>query len=153
MTEKIRSAIEAFSKDSGAGRRALRSMLEEDPENFLRTSVGMLGSEADSPGLQQLLRLLAGSEPAMRRICDPEFLRAEQSVALARRVAQVDPQFDSMLLRMLPRPEAMLGSPSAIATAERVLSLIEATASRRELSRPWRTCCTIPIRVFGPRPR
>ena len=55
---------------------------------------------SDAPGREQLLKLL----------CDPDFLRVEESIELARRIARADPRLETTLVRMMPRPDSALGT-------------------------------------------
>src|SRR2546423_406106 len=112
MTEKIRTALETCAHDSGAG---LRSLLLEDREGFLKGCASLHDDEGDAPGREQLLKLL----------CDPDFLRVEESIELARRIARADPRLETTLVRMMPRPD----SAADHATIERVLTLLEAVSS------------------------
>src|SRR5437868_11625274 len=103
MMEKLRSAMESCAVDSGAG---LRLLFDEDLETFVRASAELLQSEADSPGREHLLKLLAASDQVVRRMCDPDFFSAEESAEFTRRLARVDPRIETKLVRMMPRPDS-----------------------------------------------
>jgi HEAT repeat protein len=126
MTEKIQLAMQASEADAAAGARALRSLMSEDPKDFVRASVSMLHGAPETPGREELVKLLAGSDQVVERICDPDLFSDEKSIEIARLLAAADPQLDTKLSRLLSKISA---TPANLASMERVLRLLEAIPS------------------------
>src|ERR1700704_3705510 len=97
MTVEILLAMQECAERSVAGSSTLRTLLREDPVNFLRSSILLLHHEPEAPGHEQLLKLLAGNDRVMEEICDPDFTNHEESVRLVVRLAKVEPHLDAKL--------------------------------------------------------
>src|SRR4051812_46558652 len=120
MNRKIRVAMQECAERSIAGASALRSLLREDPIDFLLVSVSLLRDEPDSPGQAQLLKLLASSDQVIEGICDPTFMTHEQAAHLTGLLAQVDPYIDTKLARLLQRVHARLGAQAHPESVDRI---------------------------------
>src|SRR5690349_17513592 len=101
MTEKIREALHAGRQDPGAVREMLTALITEDRRRFIGASAGLALSEEDPSVLEPLIALLAASGGVAELLCDPHTASKNACVALARLIAQVEPYFDTRLVRLL----------------------------------------------------
>ena len=127
MIERIEVVLRNFTKDPGTQGRLLREMLEEDPKQFSSCALRSLQDGGDTRGHRYLITLLVQNDFLMKELYNPEVFSKELSIALARKIAHVEPHFDSGLARLLPGREdgsRVVGSKAA----ERVLDLLEATS-------------------------
>src|SRR5258708_31124382 len=125
MTEQIRQAMVECAEDSATGERLLRALLELDGDRFVRASLGLVGSDRDSPGYPFLMTLLARSDQIVNQLCNPDAFSKEASIELARKLVLFDPKLDTRLVRLLPSRDRALTDPADCATIERVLELLE----------------------------
>lgn len=123
MTEKIRLALEVHLEDPEGAAQSLRALIEEDQIQFVR-AVAALRTEGDSPGFQPLIKLLAQSNGVLRQVCDPELLDKESSIDLAQRIAGIEPELDSRLVRLLPGRGSDHADPANALLSERVLEVL-----------------------------
>src|SRR5436309_14884905 len=123
MREKLHLAMQTCDADAAAGGRALRSLMSEDPKDFLRASLSLLLAEPGAPGHEQLLKLLAGSDRVVEQVCDANLFTDKEAVELARMLAGAEPQLDTKLVRMLPQMSATYRRPANPESIDRVLML------------------------------
>ena len=129
MNRKIREALQECVERSVAGTSVLRSLLRENPVDFLLVSVSLLHDEPDSPGQGRLLKLLAGSDQVIEAICDPTFMTHEQASHLTGMLAGAEPHIDTKLARLLQRVHARLGDQAHPESVDRILALLDAIPS------------------------
>jgi HEAT repeat protein len=125
MTEQIRQAMVECAEDPATGERLMRALLELDGDRFVRASLGLVGSDRDSPGYALLMTLLARSDQIVGQLCNPDAFSKEASIELARKLVLFDPKLDTRLVRLLPGRDRALTDPADCATIERVLELLE----------------------------
>src|SRR6266567_4146436 len=99
MTERIRQAMEECEDDPAAGERLLLALLELDGDRFVRSSLGLVESDRDSPGYKLLMTLLARSDQLINQLCDPDAFSKEASIDVARKLVLFDPKLDTRLVR------------------------------------------------------
>lgn len=128
MTTKLRSAIQMCEEDPVAGGKFLRTLMSQDQEGFLRAAAATLQDQSESGGIQELLKLIASSDQAVNQLCDPSIFSKEESLALVRRMSQLDPQLDTKLVRFLPGRSHAALDPSNGPIVERLLELLEAVS-------------------------
>src|SRR5216684_135147 len=128
MTEKIRNAMAVFEEDAAAGGQLLRSAMGADHKDFLLAAATLLKGQPESRGSQEVLKLLAASDQAVRQMSDPDLFSKEESIELARRVAGIEPQLDTKLVRLLPGRNGTASESATAATVERTLELLEAVS-------------------------
>jgi hypothetical protein len=128
MTEKIRAAMAAFEEDAAAGGQLLRSAMGADHKDFLLAAATLLKGQPESRGSQEVLKLLAASDQAVKQMSDPDLFSKEESVELARRVASIEPQLDTKLVRLLPGRSGTASESASAGTVERTLELLEAVS-------------------------
>jgi HEAT repeats len=134
MTEKIRSALETHAEDPRAAGEALRFLMNEDSERFLRASLELARTEQDTPALERLMQLLANHGAVMQKLCDPELFDRKTSVELAQRLARAEPQLDTRLVRLLPGRDSMRGDAANLVEAERILELLDAISGSARIT-------------------
>jgi hypothetical protein len=123
MTEKIQLALEVYAQDPEGAAQSLRALMEQDLTQFVRASAA-LRTHGDSPGFQPLIKLLAQNNGVLRQLCDPELLDKESSIDLAQRIARIEPELDSRLVRLLPGRGSDNSDPANALISERVLELL-----------------------------
>src|SRR5579863_3716705 len=127
MIERIEVVLRNFTKDPGTQGRLLREMLEEDPKQFSSCALRSLQDGGDTRGHRYLITLLVQNGFLVQDLYNPQVFTRDVAIALARKIAQVQPHFDSGLARLLPGRDD--GSPSVEGKmAERVLDLLDATS-------------------------
>lgn len=133
-TEAISVTLEKHGEDSQACERALRELMDQDGPQFVRGAVQMLRSGGDNPGLQSLIPLLAKSSEALRQLLGPDTPEDRAaSIELARRLAKIEPDMDTKLLRLLPERDS---DPANSISAERVLELLDAVPQSARIVAP-----------------
>ncbi len=133
MNEQINQALEGFVHDPDLYGQAMRELLRQDRAEFYRHSLEALHSGIDTPGQQYLIALLVQNGLLIDDICKPAFFSKELSIALARRIAQIEPKLDIRLARLLPNRDGAGGSEVKGEAAERLLDLLEATSTGARL--------------------
>ena len=127
MTEKIRKAMEVCEEDPSAGGKQLRELMSTGMEEFLRAAAE-LKNESESRGSAEILKLLASSDQALKHMSDPDLFSKDESVELARRLASVEPQLDTKLVRLLPGRSSTDPESTTSAAVERTLELLDAVS-------------------------
>ena len=125
MTERIKSALEKYAEDPAGAAQAWRALIDEDPSRFVRAAALLLG-EGDQPGLPSLIEFLAHAGGVAAQLGDPQLLDKKSSIALARRIAAIDPGLDSKLASLLPGRGADSSDPAKTLVTERILELLDA---------------------------
>jgi hypothetical protein len=128
MGEELENALQCFTQDPSRQGRVLRQLLQQDRKEFSRHALQSLQKGGDTAGHKYLITLLLQNGFLVEDLYDPEVFTKELSIGLALRIARIEPQFDSMLARLLPGRDG--GSPAVEGkVAERVLDLLEATST------------------------
>src|ERR1022692_1079732 len=128
MVEQIEEALQNFTKNPTMQGRMLRAMLVENPKKFSSGALQALLKGGDVRGHKYIITLLLQNGFLVEDLYDPEIFTKELSIALAQKLAQIEPQLDSRLARLLPGRGD--GSPEVQGkVAERVLDLVEAISS------------------------
>lgn len=93
--------LDDFAQDPARARKALRNLAESAPGAFFQQSLPLLRTMPSDPGFQYLLAILLSRDLILESICDPELFTCEQSIALSRKLAQLDPGFKIKLTKMI----------------------------------------------------
>jgi hypothetical protein len=140
MTEQIKQALEGFAQNPVLSGKALRDLLQQDREAFyrqsliaLQNSLQALQSEGETSGYEHLIALLVQNGLLINDIQNPAVFEKELSIAVARKISQIDPQLDIRLARLLPSRDGSRGLETRGETAERLLDLLDATSSGARL--------------------
>src|SRR5208283_388740 len=110
-----------FAQAPGHHELTLRELLRENRAEFYRHSLTAIQSGTDTPGHQYLIALLVQSGLLIDDICKPALFSKEMSIALARKIAQIEPKLDIRLARLLPDRDGAGGSEVTGEAAERLL--------------------------------
>lgn len=133
-TDAIVRTLENYAEDGPACERALREVMSRDGAAFVRVAIRMLRGGHDKPGFQSLIPLLAESSETLAELCNPDnFEDRAESLDLARRLAKIEPQMDTKLLRLLPGRNSDV---SDAIPAERVLELLDAVPQSARIVAP-----------------
>ena len=81
--------------------RTMRGLFDRNRTSFFELVLPILRQESVSPGFNYLLTLLLSQGLLLRTLCNPEIFTFEEAARIARRLIQVDGQFDVRLLRAL----------------------------------------------------
>ena len=117
--------METYPEDPGGAAQALRELISEDQNQFVLASAVLL-SEGDKSESQPLVEALAGSVGIVELLSDPEILAKQPSIDLAQRIAAIDPDLDSKLVRLLTGRGVKGSVPAEGHAAERILELLGA---------------------------
>lgn len=133
MESAIRKIVAEFDLNPILAAKGLRTLLEKDGKVFFEAALKVIRALEDSQGLHYLLTLLLTQGAILTALCDPREFTLEEATALARRMRDLDPQFDVRLLRSVVRNngssspqelETLVGSPSGM----RMLDLLGAVS-------------------------
>ncbi len=97
---RLIALVRNFDRDANGSRKAIRELLESDPEAFYCGAVAILKGHDDSRASQFLIAMLVAYDLLWRALCDPAFTQA-QAMELARSAASVDPMTDVALAKRL----------------------------------------------------
>jgi HEAT repeat protein len=128
MTEKLLHIMKVAEENPAAAARMLRALMAREPGRFVRAAVELLTDQAETPGSEGILKFLASSEQALESLCDPNLFSRDVSVQIARRMAGVERQLDTKLVRLLPRRNGQAPESIPTATVERTLDLLDAAS-------------------------
>jgi hypothetical protein len=126
-TSLFRDAVAAFRSNREQAISAVRRLQTNDPAGLAMAAVRHLkAAEEKSPGLESAAGLLTRAGLMAGLFLDKRFPSAEAAVALARKIASVEPFLDVHLVRQLVENAA--GKVGAIKNAEalQVLGLVDA---------------------------
>src|SRR5579884_2847848 len=101
MSAEISGVIAQFEANPVLGAKSMRTLLDENPQRFFAEALPLLRVCDETHGFQYLLTVLITQGWLQRALCNPDLFTFEEAMRLARRVVQVDPQFDAKLLRAL----------------------------------------------------
>src|SRR5438105_5664792 len=104
MQSDLGRLVDDFASNPVVCGRRLRQMLEQNARQFLANSRALLQSAPDKPGFYYLLALLQSHDLVLKTVCDPEQFTTQESIALAKRLSRIDPQFDVKLAKVLLAP-------------------------------------------------
>jgi hypothetical protein len=101
MEAAVQKIISEFEANPMVCSRTLRSIYEQDQAGFFESLLPLLRRGEGSSGFQYLLTFLLSEGILLKPLCDPEVFTLDEAIAIARRVRQVDSQFDVRLLRSM----------------------------------------------------
>ena len=111
MEAAVHKVISEFEANPMVCSRALRSLFEKDERGFFPGILPLLRRGEDSPGFQYLLTFLFSHGILLKPLCDPRVFTLDEATGIARRMSQVDSQFDVRLLRTLLEKNGNTGPP------------------------------------------
>ena len=124
MKDRIRLVLETYSEDPPGVRQNLRVLIVEDQRAFVGAAAQMLG-QAEKGAFHPVIEILARCVGIVHPLCDPELLDKEPSIALAQRIAEIEPRLDTKLVTLLPgRGTENCDGPKGL-VAERALEVLE----------------------------
>src|ERR1700693_2137437 len=131
MASPLAKLVDSFSANPVVSGKAMRHLLERDSQRFVQDSLPLLQAAPDTPGFGHLLALLQSHDLILKNICDPSFFTTQQSIALAKQLACIEPHFEIKLAKALLSPNAGV-TPGEIerraqsAAGRRLLEIISA---------------------------
>jgi hypothetical protein len=128
MTEQIGLALETSRKDPLGAKQDLRTLLNEDPRQFVGAAAKIL-SQPEKTGSQPLIEVLARGASVVQQLCDPELLDKDTSIELAQRIAAIEPRLDTKLMSLLPGRGSESCDEAQALVAERALEILEAISA------------------------
>jgi HEAT repeat protein len=131
----LEDAVAIFATNPARATGAVRKLQSNDPSGLALAAVRLLAaSEQESPGLQHVAGLVIADDRVIDLLLDERVLSLEAAVALARKLAAVEPLLDVRLVRKAG--ENALGHVGATesATVLRLLSLVDAISDCSRLA-------------------
>jgi hypothetical protein len=131
MGSDLGRAVETFPSNRIACAKKIRDFVESNPEQAVRESVDLLKGCLEQPGLQHLLLQLYLHQIIFKPLCDPALFTLEEAVAIARKVASMDPRFEMAVWTLLSGADAAqkesrgLGGPACL----RLLEIVTAVSN------------------------
>jgi len=101
MKWNLNKLIEGFPVNPVASGKILQRLFAEDPKQFFLDAVSLLRAAPDTPGFYYVLALLHSQNLVLKNLCDPAVFTKQESIALAKRIARIEPLFDMKLAHML----------------------------------------------------
>lgn len=99
MEAAVHKVISEFEANPMVCSRSLRSLYDSDRRGFFAGVLPLLRRGEDSPGFGYLLTFLFSQGILLKPLCDPRVFTLDEATGIARRMSQVDSQFDVRLLR------------------------------------------------------
>jgi len=129
------AAVSKFAHNPEVNGKALRELLNTDPDGFFRNAVPLLKSLQDEPGPTYVLVLLLSRGLLLGPLLRDESFAPGERTAIARQLSKVDRQFAIRLLEgVLPDPgEAIATDPAAVNMRLRLLDLLHALSDDSRL--------------------
>jgi len=106
MASPLAKLVESFTVNPMVSGKVMRQLLEQDSRQFLQDSLPLLQAAPDVPGFYHLLALLQSHDLILKNICDPGMFTTQQAIALAKRLARIEPHFEIKLAKALLAPKA-----------------------------------------------
>jgi hypothetical protein len=123
----FQDGVAAFPSNRVQAISAIRRLQTSDPAGLSLAAVQLLeGAEEKSPGLEGAAGLLTGAGLLAGLFLDKRCLSADAAVALARKIASVEPFLDVHLVRQVVENAAGKVGAIKIAEALQVLGLVDA---------------------------
>src|SRR5579872_1808991 len=101
MKWNLNKLIEGFPVNPVASGKILQRLFAEDPKQFFLDAVSLLRAAPDTPGFYYVLALLHSQNLVLKNLCDPAVFTKQDAIALAKRIAPIEPLFDMKLANML----------------------------------------------------
>ncbi|MGE5568786.1 MAG: HEAT repeat domain-containing protein [Rhodospirillales bacterium] len=125
LHERVKENLDRFEVDPWSARNELRTLLNENPEEFCAAAAPFLVEGKETAAGQFLLELLIGK--GLLPLCNPVLFSLEDEIAIAREVLEKDPLLDIKLAR---RISALVANPTRgqpeVAAAQRILEILAA---------------------------
>jgi hypothetical protein len=122
-TDLLRTLATNFGSNSALAAKGIREMYLMDPAGFSPAVEEVLWSGGDLPGASYLMAILVAEADWLRKICNPDKYRLDQSLDLVRRARKLDPLTEVKLAKMLAPLQFVVEEETRFAT--RVLEVLE----------------------------
>lgn len=125
ISNAIASSLHRFTQNAQAGRMALVSVFQSDPEGFFENCLPLLKQGfADRPGNSFLVAFLMAKDLLVRPLVEPGLLTVEEAAEVLKVAKVADPAFDVTLLQKVSEMHSltaflrtlevlMLGAPTS----------------------------------------
>jgi HEAT repeats len=110
MESSLNRLIEGFPANPVASGKFMQRLLLDDKQQFFVDALPLLRAAPDTPGFYYVLALLHSQNLVLKNLCDPALFSKGESIALAKRMARVEPLFDMNLAKILLATEAQPGT-------------------------------------------
>jgi len=129
------SAVSQFANNPAANGRALRELLNSDPDEFFRNAIPLLKRLQEEPGPTYVLVLLLSHGLLISDLLRDGLFSSEELAAIARQLSKVDPQFGVKLLKSV-LPDSQESGPAELATVNmrlRVMDILESVSEGQRI--------------------
>ena len=135
METAFTSAVNQFATNPVVNGRALRELLNADPDGFFRSAVPLLKHLREEPGSTYVLVLLLSHGMLISDLLRDELFAPDELIAIARQLSKVDPHFGVKLLKsILPdSPEALPAEPGAVNTRLRLMDIVQSVSDGQRM--------------------
>src|ERR1700730_3784210 len=135
MESSLNRLVEGFPANPVASGKFLQRLLLDDKQQFFLEALPLLRSAPDTPGFYYVLALLHSQNLVLKNLCDPALFSKGESIALAKRMARVEPLFDMKLAKILLATETQPPGTEAEQEAQslaglRLLEIMAETSDR-----------------------
>src|SRR5580704_1817856 len=112
----LASAVSQFANNPTIGGKALREMLNANPDKFFQNAIPLLKCPEEEPGVNYVQVLLISHGLLLSHLLSDESFSIDELAAVARKLSKVDPYFLLKSVQsILPDPDQTAGTDSAMA--------------------------------------
>jgi hypothetical protein len=129
------SAVSQFATNPAISGKALRELLNANPDKFFRNSIPLLKRLEEEPGTTYVQVLLLSHGLLLSDLLSDETFSSEELTAIARKLSKVDPQFVLKSLQsVLPDShETAAADPSSVSLRLRLMDVLQSVPESQSI--------------------